>query len=113
VRGRLAAAKQTVSATGALGTGLNLGALSASQYLYATLHVFADAASAVSLTVAIQSDDNSGFTTPTTVATVASSGGGGGTWITKVAGPITDTWFRFNVTAIGATLSLAGAIGKA
>src|SRR5581483_965004 len=38
VRGQLAKALGTVSATGALGSGLNLGAVGATQKLYATFH---------------------------------------------------------------------------
>lgn len=111
IRGRLAKAAGSVSATGALGTAVGLGTVPTGQYLYATFHVFVPG---TTMTVTLQSDDNADFTTPTVRATV---GGGaltasGGTWVTRVAGPITDTWYRFVVTAITGTFTVAGAIGK-
>lgn len=108
VRGQLAAAKGDVSATGALGSGVNLGAGSSGEFLYATLHVFS---AGTSLDVEIQSDADSGFGTPTTVATFSTLSARGGTWLARVdASSITDTWFRFNVTAITGTFNVAGAI---
>ncbi len=109
VRGQLAKAKGNVSATGQLGTGVNLGAVGSTQFLYATFHVFSPAGTTI--TVQVQSDDNSGFTTPTTVGTIGPLTSSGGTWMTRVAGPLTDTWYRFNVSAITGTFSVAGAIG--
>jgi hypothetical protein len=41
VRGQLAKKKGSVAATGPLGSGCNLGAVGAGQYLYASFHVFA------------------------------------------------------------------------
>ncbi len=109
VRGQLAKAKGNVSGTGALGTGVNLGAVSSTQFLYATFHVFSPPGT--SITIQVQSDDNSGFTTATTVATIGPLTAVGGTWMTRVAGPITDTWYRFNVSSITGTFSVAGALG--
>lgn len=109
VRGQMAKAKGNVSATGAIGSGLNLGAGGAGKFLYATVHIFT---AGTTVTLIIQSDDNSGFTTPTTVATVGPLTTTGGTFMTRVdASAITDNWFRFNVSAITGTFSLAGAIG--
>lgn len=107
VRGLVAAGKQSVSATGALGAGVVLPAASGSQFVYASLHVFT---AGTTITVTVQSDDNSGFTTPTTVATLGPITATGGTWMTRVAGPATDTFYRFNVTGVTGTFSLAGAI---
>lgn len=107
VRGQVAKAKGNVSATGATGSGVNLGAVGASQYLYATLHVFT---AATTLTVIVESDDNGSFTTPTGRGTFGPVTTTGGTWMTRVAGPITDTWWRFNVTGITGTFQIAGAI---
>lgn len=107
VRGQVAKAKADVSATGATGSGVNLGAVSASQYLYASLHVFS---AGTTVTVLVESDDNAGFTTPTTVATIGPLTTTGGTWMTRVAGAITDSYFRFNISAITGTFSVAGAI---
>lgn len=109
VRGQLAKAKANVSSTGATGTGCNLGAGGAGKFLYATLHLFSVG---TTVTVIVQSDDNSGFTTPTTVATIGPLTTVGGTFITRVdASAITDNWFRFNVSAITGTFSMSGAIG--
>jgi hypothetical protein len=109
VRGQMAKAKGNVSATGALGSGLNLGAGGAGKFLYATFHVFT---AATTITVIIQSDDNGGFSSPTTVATIGPITAVGGTFMTRVdASAITDNFFRFNVSAITGTFSVAGAIG--
>jgi len=108
VRGQLAAKKQTVNSTGAFGSVVNLGDATG-LYVYCTLHVFS---AGTSITVKVQSDDNSGFTTPTDVATI--SGGAisaaGGYWMTRVAGT-TDTYYRLNASAVTGSFSIAGAIG--
>jgi len=108
VRGQVTKAKANVSATGATGTGVNLGNVSASQYLYATLHVFS---TGTTITVTVQSDDNAGFTTPTTRITFGPITTVGGTWGVRLAGALAETHYRFNVTAITGTFSVAGAIG--
>lgn len=108
IRGQLAKAKGAMSATGALGSVVQLGAVGAAQYLYATFHVFTAGTTA---TVQVQSDDNAGMTTPTTVATIGPLTARGGTFMTRVAGPITDTYYRFNVSAITGAFVAAGAIG--
>ena len=107
VRGQLAKAKGSVSSTGATGTGCQLGAVGATQFLYSSFHVFT---SATTITVIVQSDNNAGFTSPTTVATIGPLTTTGGTWLTRVAGAITDDYFRFNISAITGTFSVAGAI---
>jgi hypothetical protein len=110
IRGQVTPAKGNVSATGALGAGANLGAVSATQYLYGIFHVLGTPGTTV--TAKIESDSTGAFSTP---ANVGSSFGpittAGATWVTRTAGAITDTWFRFNVTAITGTFSIAGAIG--
>lgn len=110
LRGYLAKAKGNVSATGALGSGVNAGAVSATQYVYGSLHVFS---AGTTITVVLESDDNSGFTSATTVATLGPITTTGGTWATRAAGPITDTYFRYRVTAITGTFSVAAAIAVA
>lgn len=100
-----------VSATGAIGTGVQAGAVGATQFVYATLHLLGTAATTI--TVVLESDDNSGFTTPTTRGTF--NGGAitaaGGYWLTPVVGAITDTWWRLRVTAITGTWTVAGSVG--
>lgn len=108
VRGQVAKAKGDVSSTGATGTGVQLGAVGASQHLYASLHTFA---AGTTLTVLVESDDNAGFTTPTARATIGPVTTSGGMWMTRVAGPVTDTYYRLTVSAVTGTFSIAGAIG--
>jgi len=108
IRGQMALKNTVVTTTGAKGSGVNLGAVSATQFLYATLHAFAVG---TTVTVIIQSDTTSGFAAPTTRATIGQITTVGGTFMTRVAGPITDTWWRFNVSVITGSFSLAGAIG--
>lgn len=108
VRGKLAAAMQDVSAAGALGSPVELGAGSSGQYLYATLHTFT---AGTSLDVEVQSDDTSAFDTPTSVASFSTVSSRGGSWLARVdASAITDTWFRLNVTAATGTFTVAGAL---
>lgn len=110
VQGQLAKAKGNVSATGALGSGLNLGAVSATQYLYAAFHVFT---AGTTITVKIESDDNANFTSATDRITFSAITTTGGTWATRLAGAVTDTYYRFNVTAITGTFNVAASIGIA
>lgn len=110
VRGQIAAAKQSVNATGALGSAVNLGAGSAGKYLYAVLHVFS---AGTTISVKVESDTASNFlgAADVTDATISSVTTAGGTWMARVdASSITDTWFRLNVSAVTGTFSVAGAI---
>lgn len=108
IRGQLAKAKGAMNAVGALGSVVQLGPASAAQFLYATFHIFSAGTTA---TIQVQSDDNAGMTSPTTVATIGPLTTRGGTFMTRVAGPITDTYYRFNVSAITGAFVAAGAIG--
>lgn len=108
IRGQLAKAKGALSATGVLGSGVQLGAVAANQYLYATFHVFA---APTTVTVQVQSATSNAFSAPTTRATIGPLTTRGSTFMTRVAGPITDTWFRFNVSALTGSGIVAGAIG--
>lgn len=109
IRGQVAKAKASVNATGATGSGVNLGNVGVSQFLYATLHVIGTPGTTI--TVVVESDDNAGFTTPTTRITFGPITTAGGTWGTRVAGALAETHYRFNVTAITGTFTIAGAIG--
>jgi hypothetical protein len=110
VRGQVAAAKQTVSAAGALGSAVQLGAVGASQFVYAAFHVFGTPGTTI--TVKVQSDNASGFPSATDVATIGPLTTAGGVWMTRVAGPLTDDWFRFSIPVAGitGTFTVAGAI---
>lgn len=80
--------------------GVQLGQIASGKKLVALLH--APITAAGTLVVTIQSDDNSGFTTPTTrltFATLATTP----TWqLLTLDGPITDDWWRVNLdTTLG------------
>lgn len=108
IRGKLAKAKGNVSATGATGSAVELDAASATQYLYAVVHIFS---AGTTVTINLESDTASNFPSAATQATIGPLTTAGGTWMTRVAGAITDTFFRFNVTAITGTFSIAAAVG--
>lgn len=105
VKGQVAAAVQSVSATGAFGTGVQVGATTTT--MYAALHVFT---AGTTLTVSVESDDNSGFSSATTVGSFAAITAVGSYWL-AVDGANADDYYRFNVTDDTGTFSVAGAIG--
>lgn len=108
VRGQVAKARGAVSGTGAVGSAVQLGAPSATQFVYAAFHVFGTPGTTISAKV--ESDNAFAFSSPTSVQTFGPITAAGGTWVTRTAGPLTDDWFRFNVTAITGTFVVAGAI---
>ncbi|HZM83771.1 MAG TPA: hypothetical protein VFC19_49260 [Candidatus Limnocylindrales bacterium] len=97
-----------ISGTGPTGTGLQLGAVGATQYLYAWAHVLT---AGTTITIQVQSSVDNTFASPTTRMTLGPITTTGGVWGTRVAGPITDTWWRLNVSAITGSFLLAGLIG--
>lgn len=108
IRGQLAKSKGAANAIGAMGSVVNLGAVAADQFLYATFHVFS---AGTTITVQVQSDDAAGMGTPTTRGTIGPITTRGGTFMARVAGPITDTHYRFNISAVTGAFVAAGAIG--
>lgn len=107
-RGQVAKAKGNISSTGVTGSTVQLSAVGSTQYLYAVCHCFSIG---TSFTLQIQSDDASNFPSATTRITIGSITSAGGTWGTRVAGPITDTFYRVNVSAASGTSQIAVAIG--
>lgn len=110
VHGLLAKSKGNVSATGALGSAVQLGAGAAGKYLYAVLHVFT---AGTTISMKVESDDNSGFTTAADVASATMNlvTTTGGTWMGRVdASAFTDDWYRLNVTAITGTFNVGAAL---
>lgn len=105
VRGTiLGAGAKTVTGTGA---AVQLGAVSATQKLFASLQVYVKSGSSPAITVKIQSDDAQGFLSPTdriTFTTITDSIGS--QWATPVAGAINDDWWRAQWTITGGTPSL-------
>lgn len=101
----------TRSATGN-GTGRQLGAVSASQRLFASLHVIATTGSPT-LDVIVESDASNAFSgSETTRISFAQATGVGAEWATPIAGAITDDWFRIGYTKGGTgTITFIAFIG--
>ena len=85
-------------------TGSQLGALSATQSLYAALHVLTVSGSTPTFDLDIESDDNSGFTSATSRISFTQATGITSEW-KSVAGAITDDWWRVAFTIGGSTPS--------
>lgn len=83
--------------------GLQLGAASATQKLYAALHVFDPVkGTSPTLNVVVQSSVDNTFAAPTARITFTQAVAKGAQYATAVVGPITDTWYRIALT-IGGT----------
>jgi len=107
-RGTLLKKQGTVTSTGATGTAFEIsGGIGSDAALYSHFHVF-DAGTTV--TAVIESADNDEFEDATTIATHSALTAVGAN-IQRVAGPITDEFFRVRVTAITGSFSVACAIG--
>lgn len=105
VRGQSAHASGVPRTATGNGTALELGAVGATQFMYANLHVLGvSGTSTPTITVNVQSDDNSGFSSATTRGSFAAKTAVGGEQI-RIAGPFTDTWWRVNWTITGTTPS--------
>jgi hypothetical protein len=78
------------------GTGVLYSAVGATQYAYALMHLTEISVTTPgdSMAVIIQSDDNSGFTSPTTRFTFSAASTIGSEFLARLAGPITDTYWR-------------------
>lgn len=99
-RGTVVLPKASVAAT-TTGTGRQLGALSASQRMIVTLHVFAINGGSWVLTV--ESDNASNFATPITRGTLTAVTSAPNRLTAEIAGPITDDWWRVVLTKTGGT----------
>ena len=106
-RGTILLPKALYAAT-TTGTGRNLGALTAAQKFVAVLHVFAITGGSWVLTV--ESDDNSGFTTPIVRATFTAVTTAPNRLLVEVAGAISDNWWRVILTKSGGTNVTAAAV---
>jgi hypothetical protein len=104
VRGQIAHPPGTARTSSGTGTSIQLGAVSASQALYVGLHVHSVSGTTPSLTVRVESDNATGFPSAVTVGTFTAATAIGGQWM-RVAGPITDDWFRAAWTISGTTPS--------
>ncbi|HEX5404801.1 MAG TPA: hypothetical protein VFX16_21140, partial [Pseudonocardiaceae bacterium] len=105
VRGVIAHPPGTARTATGDGTSQQLGAIAAGHHLYAALHVLSVSdTTAPSLTVAIESDSTTDFASATTQATFTAATAQG-SQITRVAGPITDTFYRPTWTISGTSAS--------
>ena len=113
-RGKLLAPVATVSANGN-GTAVALAGPTASQSLYVALHITATTGGGT-WTVKVQSDDNSGMTTPTDRVTFSTFTGQGWQW-SSVAGSFSSethlraTWSVTGGTSPTATFAVACFVG--
>lgn len=108
IRGVLLDRRTALTATGT-GTGSEAGAILAAQVGYAALHVFSASGTTPSLTVKIQSDDNSGFTSATDRITFTAATEAGAQW-GSVNGAVTDTYWRAVWTISGTSPSFGFAV---
>ena len=109
VPGTVMAAKAARTTSGNSGTALALGAVSASQRIYAALHVFAASGTSPTLAVTIKSDDLVGFGSPATQITLSTATTVGAQFA-SAAGAITDTFWRVDWTIGGTTPSFTFAV---
>ena len=111
VRSTIIHPKSTARTSTGTGTGRQLTTVSSSQTLVAVLHVVTVSGTTPSLTVTLQRDDNSGFTSPTTAATFTAATAVTSEW-TTVAGPITpDDRYRVTWTISGTSPSFNFCVG--
>ena len=100
VRGTLMHPTTTARSTSSTGTARQLGAVSATQSVYAALHVLSvSGTSTPTLTVTVQSD-TVGFATPTS-RVVFSGATAVGAQFGSAAGAITDDYWRVSWTVSG------------
>lgn len=98
VRGTVTAAR-TVTATGT-GTAYQLGTVTASQRVWAAVHVLGSGGTTPSVTLKIQSASAQAFGTPNDRVTFTAATGRDGQ-VLSTPGSITDTWWRAQWTVTG------------
>lgn len=105
VRGKVLHPPGTARTTTGSGTGVQHVAVPAGQHLYAALHVLSvSGTGSPTLTVAVESDVDDTFASPTEQITFNPATTLGGQ-IARAAGPITDTWYRVTWEITGTTPS--------
>ena len=115
VRGTLMHPHATSRTTSGTTTGVQVGAVSASQTMYASLHVLSASGTSPTLDVVVESDDNSGFTTDIDRITFTQATGITSEW-SSVAGAVGDDYWRVRYTIGGSdtpTFTFAVVIGIA
>jgi len=101
----------TATASSADGTGVQVGAASATETVNATLHVLSGTGT---LDVIIESDaTNAWIGAETTRITFAQNTGGADHEYASVAGPVTDPWWRISSTIVTGPFTFFVALGVA
>lgn len=108
IRGRLLLPKQTVTGD-TTGSDFELGDVAAGGRVYTSVHCFTAGTTA---SVIVESDADDTFASATTRSTTVVTATGG-TWVTPVAGAITDEFWRVRVASVTGSFSLAVAVGIA
>lgn len=109
-RGQMLHPQGTVRTVTGVGTGVQLGAVLATQRMYANLHVLSIAGTATpTITVTIQSDTTNAFSAPTTRISFAAATALSGQAL-NVLGAVTDTWWRAIFTISGTSPSFLFAV---
>lgn len=103
VRGTIELKQSALTAT-ANSTGRQLGALSATQTLWAAIHVTGVGSGAQTFDAIVQSDDNGSFTSATSRITFTQLTDIGSE-LKSVVGAVTDDYWRINYTITGSTPS--------
>lgn len=105
-RGKVLHATSTARTATGNGTATNLGAVTSAQALHVALHVVAASGTTPTLTVTIESDDDSGFASPVTRASFTQATATTAEYLV-VTGAVTDTWWRAKYTIGGTSPSFA------
>lgn len=101
VRGLVMAPAGVARTASGNGTGVQIGALSTTQRMFAALHVYSISGTATpTVTVLVKSSVDNTFSSPTTRATFTAATAVGGQFL-NVAGPVTDTWWKVTWTITG------------
>lgn len=79
-------------------------AVGAGQYLYAGLHILSASGTTPSITVQVSADSDNTFATPVTPISFTAASAVGGE-VVRVAGPLTDAWFKAKWTISGTSPS--------
>lgn len=105
VRGQFAHPPGTARTATGTGTGLDLGAVTAGQRMYAALHVLSASGTTPSITAHVESAPDNTFAAPTTRLTFTTATAAGGQALRTDGTAITDTWWRVAWTISGTTPS--------
>jgi hypothetical protein len=105
VRGSIAHPPGTARTSSGTGSGVELGAVTTGQRLYAALHVLSVSGTTPAIDVIVESDADSGFASPTTRITFSQASAVSAEISRTDGSAITDTWYRVKWTVSGASPS--------